>query len=103
MTDFEKALVTTYITSSYRINESVRKVLDVLESEDTGHIGDDIETKLVNVIDEHLEDVTHNEDKYADKIDKTITDLIPLIAENNVEEVINTIENFEYAAKHRLL
>lgn len=99
MTDFEKQLITTYIRSSYQTNEVVRNILDTLHQEDTGHIGDEIETNLVNTISSYMENLSHHDDKYIDNINESMNEIIPLIAEGKYNEVIDIIEHFEYDVK----
>ena len=101
MTDLEKALLRGYIQSSHMTNELVRNILIQLKQEDTGHIGDEIESNIVDIIADYL---CGKVDSYnLSAVDEAVTEMIPLISENKPDEVIEIIEDLEEKIKHHKL
>lgn len=94
MTQFEKELLKNSIYTAYSISDMSRKMLKILASEDTGHIGDQAESKVVTVIQDYLESLD-TEDKYEFEICEIMEKIILMITENNSDAVIETIEAFE--------
>ena len=84
--------------SSHMTNKLVRNILSQLQQEDTGHIGDEIESNIVDIIADYF--CSKVDSIHLPAVDEVITEIIPLISENKSEEVIEIIEDLEDKIKH---
>jgi hypothetical protein len=94
MTDLEKSLLTSSVIMSYYTNEKTKAILKELQSEDTGHIGDEFQSRIIKNIQDYIESFVDDDNFSAEVF--VNERILPQLEVCNYINIITEIEALEY-------
>lgn len=93
MTNLEKSLLTSSVIMSYYITKKTKAILKELQSEDTGHIGDEFESRVIKDISDYIKTFVENDFDVEKFINSRI---LPQLEVGNYINIITEIEALEH-------
>jgi hypothetical protein len=93
MTDLEKSLLTSSVIMSYYVTKKTKAILKELQSEDTGHIGDEFESRVIKNISDYIKTFVENDFDVEKFINSRI---LPQLEVGNYINIITEIEALEH-------
>lgn len=93
MTDLEKSLLTSSVIMSYYVTKKTKAILKELQSEDTGHIGDEFESRIIKNISDYIKTFVENDFDVENFINSRI---LPQLEVGNYINIITEIEALEH-------
>lgn len=93
MTDFERSLLTSAVIMSYYTTQKSKRILKELEAEETTHIGDEFESRVIQNISNYVKDFIEDDTRREEWINSKIQ---PQLDVGNYINIITEIEALEY-------